>query len=250
MAKRPEGVAAVERALSILLCFEEKDRALSLAELARRTVLDKATVLRLARTLAADHFLVRTDDGAWRLGPALVRLGTYYQGTFNLGQTVEPILDRLARSTGESAALYVREGEGRVCLFRQDSEQSIRHHVRVGSLLPLEQGAPGRVLLAFSGTEGEPYEAIRSRGFHNTFGERDPQVASVAVPIFASENKLFGALAVTGPPNRFGDEAVQTYLAALRLASARLTLDLGGDPAFFGADILDSDPELLETLAD
>ncbi|MBS3849774.1 IclR family transcriptional regulator [Devosia sp. BSSL-BM10] len=244
MAKRTEGVAAVERALSILLCFEEKDRVLSLAELTRRTELDKATVLRLARTLALDHFLVRTDDGAWRLGPALVRLGTYYQSTFSLGRAVEPILERLAQATGESAALYVREGDSRVCLFRHDSEQSIRHHVRVGSLLPLNQGAPGHVILAYSGEEGELYDQVRSNGFHHTFGERDPQVASVSVPIFSGERKLFGALAVTGPPNRFGAEAVESYLQALRFASARLTLDLGGDPTFFGPDILDQDPDL------
>jgi enoyl-CoA hydratase/carnithine racemase len=42
--------------------------------------------------------------------------------------------------------------------------QSVRHNVRVGEQLPLDRGAPGRVILAFSGAPGEPYETIRKRG--------------------------------------------------------------------------------------
>ncbi|KMK67649.1 IclR family transcriptional regulator [Puniceibacterium sp. IMCC21224] len=236
MAKRPESVSAVERALSIMLSFEEQDGALSLAELARRTELDKATALRIARTLANRHFLVQNVDSTWRLGPALIRLGTFYQSNFNIRDVAMPQLALLARTTGESAALYVRENDHRVCLFRHDSEQSIRHHVRVGSLLPLDQGGPGRIILAFSGEPGEPYDDIRRKGYYNTFGERDPQVASVALPLFENGGALFGALALTGPPNRFTLDAVGAHLKALRAAGAQLTLALGGNPEFYATD--------------
>lgn len=241
MVKRGEGVAAVERALSILLCFEEGDVALSLADVARRTELDKATALRLARTLAMSHFLSRTEDGSWRLGPALVRLGAYYQAAFSLRDVIEPLLARLSRTTGESAAFYVREGDSRICLFRHDSHQSIRHHVRVGTLLPLDRGAPGRLILAYSDEQGMPYAQIRDDGYYCTFGERDPQVASIAVPIFSGDNKLFGSLAVTGPPNRFDQTSVASHLRALRATGAKLTLTLGGNPEFYGVQ-----PEMID----
>lgn len=234
MAKLPENVSTVDRALTLLSVFRDQEKSLTLAEISRRADLDKSTVLRLARTLAAHHFFEQNADTSWRLGPALLRLSGYYQSTFDIRDTVEPLLRELSTDTGESAAVYVREAEGRVCLFRHDSQQSIRHHVRVGEILPLELGAPGRNILAFSGAEGPVYDEIRAKGYYFTAGERDPQVASLAVPIFADGNRLFGALAVTGPPNRFDTSTITKHLTKLRNAAVALTRALGGDPAFYG----------------
>ncbi len=243
MAKQ-EGGTTVTRALSLLLAFRERERSLSLAELARRVELDKSTVLRLARTLAAQHFLVQNVDTSWRLGPALVRLGGFYQSIFDIREVGEPLLRQLSRTTGESAAIYVPEAGGRVCLLRYDSEQSIRHHVRVGEILPLERGAPGRTILAYQAEEGAVYDEIRAKGYYFTAGERDPQVASLAVPIFEDGDRLFGALAVTGPPGRFHSAAVTSHLPHLRSAAASLTRSLGGDALFYGvlgSEVVDDD---------
>src|SRR4030095_3597793 len=75
-------VIAVTRALRVLEAFGVNDPQLSLAELSRRTGIHKTTVLRLARTLAADNYLVQKEDGNWRLGRAAGWLGACYQATF------------------------------------------------------------------------------------------------------------------------------------------------------------------------
>ena len=235
MTRKSDSVSAAERALSLLVAFSHRDRHLTLAELARRVALDKATVLRLARTLANSGFLVRNEDSSWRLGPELARLGVIYQESFVLAEVAAPLLKELAEATGESAAIYVREGAQRICLFRHESEQSIRHHVRVGALLPLELGAPGRVILAFEGVEGAVYDRVRAAGHHVSFGERDPQVASAVVPLFEKGARLFGSLAVTGPPNRFDEAAVAHHLGVLRDVGRRLSRAMGGDTAAYGA---------------
>lgn len=231
MVKNVETVNAAERALSILLAFGPGDRRLTLVELARRTELDKSTVLRLARTLAARGFLMANDDASWRLGPALVRLGRIYQETLAPGEIMMPALERLARETGESAAVYVREGDQRICLFRHESAQSIRHAISVGSMLPLHLGAPGRVILAFEGETGEIYDAIRDRGYHLSFGERDTQVASMAFPLFGLGDGVFGSIAVTGPPNRFTHAALVVQRAELILAARTISAALGASEA-------------------
>ena len=150
------GVVAVTRALRLLEAFGMDDAFLTLAELSRRTGMHKTTALRLARTLAAEHYLVQREDGAWRLGRAAGWLGACYQATFDVHDLVEPVLRELTVQTGESASFYVREGHLRTCLARVDGPRTIRHHVRVGLGLPLDRGAPGRVILAFSGEPGEP----------------------------------------------------------------------------------------------
>ena len=96
--------------------------------------------------------------------------------------------------------------------------------------MPLDRGAPGRVILAFTGSAGKLYDDIRAKGFHVTIGERDPQVASVAVPVYRDGQALFGSLALTGPPSRFNDEAVSKNLEILRVAARKLSAALGGHP--------------------
>lgn len=222
------GVAAVARALRILDAFRQGDTELTLGELARRTRLHKTTVLRIARTLGAARYLVRLPSGSWRLGPAAGWLGTRYHRGFDHAVLIEPELRELVRRTGESAAFYIREADTRICVVRVDGPQPIRHHARLGEVLPLDRGAAGRVLLAYSGEPGEPYESIRRAGHHTTFGERDPAVGSVAVPVFRQDRVLAGAVAITAPVERFTPAAAARHLRWLASAASRLTLCLGG----------------------
>ena len=179
-AEQDGGVVAVTRALSLMEAFTVGESALSLAELSRRAGVHKTTGLRLARTLALSQYMVQTEDGQWRLGPAAGWLGARYQAGFDVNNVVEPALHDLVKQTGESASFYVREGDIRSCVARIEGPRSVRHNVRIGERLPLDSGAPGRVILAFSGGKGQPYEAIRERGYHISMGEREAEVASVA----------------------------------------------------------------------
>lgn len=239
MIKKNDGVMAAQRALSLLQAFSPQDRTFSLADLSRHVELDKATVLRLARTLAGDGFLVQNTDLSWRLGPAVARLGAVYQETFVFSEVVAPYLKDLSQATRESAAIHVREGDKRVCLIRHESDQPIRHHTRTGDLLPMDRGAPGRVILAFEGAYGSLYDKIRARGYHLSEGERDPEVASTVAPLFKDGNTFFGALVVTGPAHRFTPEAIHSHLIELKRVGRLITLSLGGDPSVYELPLQD-----------
>jgi DNA-binding IclR family transcriptional regulator len=222
-----QSVIAVTRALRILEAFSTDGTFLNLAELSRRTGFHKSTVLRIARTLAADHYLVQHEDGTWRLGRAAGWLGACYQATFKVQDLVEPVLRELTTRTGESASFYVREGDFRTCLLRVEGPKAIRHHIRIGANLPLHLGAPGRVILAFSGANGEPYELIRRRGFHLSLGEREPEVSSVAAPVFEANWRLLGSLCISGPTSRLPEarllELAQTVVDTANQVSYALS---------------------------
>ncbi len=217
--------------MRILETFGVGDAFLNLAELSRRTGLHKTTVLRLARTLAAAHYLVQKEDGTWRLGRATGWLGACYQATFNGQDLVEPALRELTIKTGESASFYVREGNFRTCLFRVEGPQAIRHHVRIGANLPLNLGAPGRVILAFSGAPGEPYEMIRRRGFHLSLGEREPEVSSVSAPVFEANWRLLGSLCISGPTARLPESRLLELAQAVVNAANQVSYALAGRTA-------------------
>lgn len=223
------GVAVLDRAFALLGCFGPAQERLSLAELSRRTGLYKSTVLRLLAALEHGGFIRRLMDGQYSVGPQPLRLAAIYQRSFHVGHVIEPILKVLSAATGETASFYVRHGYARVALFRVEPARSVRAAVAIGQAYPLGQGASGKVLQAFSEPDNGTFQQIRQQLWATSYGERDPDTASVSSPVFSVTGELQGAIALSGPRNRLGSPEVM--LAACRQsleASKEATMGLGG----------------------
>jgi DNA-binding IclR family transcriptional regulator len=223
-----DGVLAVERAVRILRAFGGSEPYLGLAAMSERAQLHKTTALRIARTLANADFLVQREDGTWRLGPAAGWLGARYQQTFDVNHAITPLLRELARDSGESASLFVREGDMRTCLLRVESASEEREVVHPGTSFPLAKGAPGRVILAFSGQPGRLYEEIRRRGYHLAMRERAAEAASVAAPVFGINWQLLGAISISGPAARLTEAKLRSHASAVMETARRASQLLGG----------------------
>lgn len=229
MPKAKAGVAAVDRALSILDSFQPGVEALTLAELSERTGLYKSTILRLIESLKERAYLAQHSDGRYRIGPSALRIANLYRSSTQLRHLIMPVLESLVEKSRESASFYVREGDVRVCLYRVDSPRVIRDHIVAGNVLKLHQGAGGKVLLAFSGEPGKEFERIRKSGAAASFGERDAETAAVACPVFGANESLVGALSLSGPLARFDKVAVSMMDDLLRRAAYDLSRLLGSD---------------------
>lgn len=231
--KEDPGVASVNRALSILLAFRESVDGLSLAEVCAATGLYHSTALRLCESLEHFRFVKRMDDGRYRLGPMPFYLGTVYQSSFRLRDYAQPILRELVNATREVGAIYVREGDERICVHRLEHPRSVRMHVREGDAFPLSAGAAGRVLLAFSGENGESFDAVRAAHYAVSQGERDAESAAIACPVFGIGQQLVCTISLGLPRFRFDADAFAESLPHLMQAGAKLTADLGGDATAF-----------------
>jgi len=225
------GVAAVERALTILDAFGPTDQRLALAELSQRTGFYKSTILRIAQSLLRHGYLQHLSDGTYQIGPKPLMLGAIYQRSLRLGDILLPLMHELAKQTGESVSFYSRHDEVRVCLHRVDSKHAVRDHVREGDVLPLDRGSGGRILLAFGGTKGEPYETIRKEHYYISLGERDPETAGISAPIFGSGQLLLGSLTLAGPSSRMDEAFIDKTRVPLLRIVGRATGALGGDAA-------------------
>ena len=218
----PGGAAAVDRAVSLLRAFGAGDTSLSVTELASRTRLYKSTVLRLLASLAHGGLLQKTPQGQWALGPEIARLASLYTASFSLEDTVMPTMKALVAKTGESVAFHVQQGQQRLCLFRIDSPQLLRDHVRAGDVLPLDRGAGGRVLMAFGGAKGRLYEQIRKDGSAHTTGDRIAGLVGVSAPVWKALHQLLGALTLTVPETRFQPQFIDDLRAAATELSQKL----------------------------
>jgi DNA-binding IclR family transcriptional regulator len=229
------GVAAVERALLILDSFRDSEAGLSLAELSKRTGLYKSTILRLIESLERFDYIRRVPDGTFAVGWKPFRLGAIYQRQFRLADHVRPALELLTIKLNESASFYVPEDGRRVCLYRVESSRSIRDTIREGDSLPLDTGAGGHVLMAFMGMPGDRYAEIRRTLVARSFGERDPETAAIAAPVFRMGRELAGALSLSGPRYRFEGEEARIMSAPLLEVARSLTMSLGGLVDIFDA---------------
>jgi DNA-binding IclR family transcriptional regulator len=231
--KEEKSVATLERALLILGTFDASTTQ-SLADIARRTGLYKSTLLRLLSTLEKFGYVGQQRDGDYHIGVAGLHLGSLYQRWVKPAELIIPLLKDLVAETGESASFNIQEGDLRVCVYRVDSPHKIRDHVRVGDLLPLDQGAAGKVLIAFGqGSENPQWEELRQACFCFTAGEIEPDTAAIASPVFSLGEKLEGALAITGPAFRFTPAKVKESCSPLLKAAAMLSRSLGANVSRF-----------------
>lgn len=223
-----KGVEAVERALTLLDTFAGTGKKTqTLHELSLATGFYKSTILRLTASLERFGYLRRREDGRYELGPACARLASSRGNAIDHGELLQQAVRALARNSGETASFYVRDGDERVCLYRENSTQSIRHHVDIGDRLPMNRGAAGLVLMACAGEPGERFERIRQEGLALSLGDRDPDAAAVSAPVLDASGQLLGALTISGLRNRFTAEAIQRFQSLLRESVERLEQEFG-----------------------
>lgn len=226
----PDGVAAVDRAFAILRALADEPEPSTLAELALRTGFYKSTILRLVASIEAAGYVTRLRDGRYGLGPSAFRLGLAYEDQNPLRLHVVPVLSDLVERGTESASFHVPHGPGaRLCLFRVNSHHSTLDRVDAGDILPLDRGAAGRVLIAYSPEGRLEQEPLRRAGYALSRGERDPSCAGLAAPVFGPGGDLSGALSLSGPGERFTDKAVASMRMLLLEAAEALSRSLGAD---------------------
>lgn len=227
---KTKGVEAVDKALHILSLFTTETPKLSLGEISQRSGYVKSTAMRLLISLQNAGLVVATSDKNYMVGPQTFRLGHLYQRSLRLEPIVRPVLRALVLRTGESGSFFRREGNIRICLFREDSSQVLREHVPEGEAVGLDKGAPGHVLSEFSDVDGTrpASEGQLSRLPIVSLGERGPDIAGIAAPVFGAAQGLVGAVTLSGPRTRFTPQAIEDMKPLVMQAASDLTGALGG----------------------
>ena len=133
---------SVDRALVVLLSFDEHRTDWGVTELAEQFGWDKSVAQRLLATLARRGFLVsQPGTRRYRLGPAMWHLGWLWERRGGLASLARPVLGRLARRTGYTALLTVPDGEAIRCVEAVDGDHGPqRQHTLVGEVYAADDG--------------------------------------------------------------------------------------------------------------
>lgn len=139
-------VPGLERGLRILQLFDRTRKVLSAAEMARALQIPRSTAFRIAQTLEHLGFLVRENE-AYRIGPAVLRMGFEYIASLEFTELARPIVERLRDDTGFSAQLVIRDGREVVVVLKAAAQSAFASNVNVGTRMPAHATILGRVLL-------------------------------------------------------------------------------------------------------
>jgi DNA-binding IclR family transcriptional regulator len=140
-------VPGLERGLRILQLFDRSRKVIGAAEMARALQIPRSTAFRIAQTLEHLGFLVRENE-AYRVGPAVLRLGFEYIASLEFTELARPIVERLRDESGFSAQLVIRDGREVVVVLKAMAQTTFSSNVNVGTRMPAHATILGRVLLA------------------------------------------------------------------------------------------------------
>jgi DNA-binding IclR family transcriptional regulator len=223
------GVQTLDRAVLVVDAVAQHGPC-TLTELVRATALPRPTAHRLAVALEHHNVLARDDAGRFVLGARLVGWGaTAGRGLVDAAQ---PVLTRLVVETGESAQLYVREGDRRVCVATHERRSGLRDTVPLGAVMPLTKGSGGTVLLAWADdatrfdVAPKLLATVRRQGWAQSVGEREAGVASVSAPVRDGRGAVVAAISVSGPADRLSSEAGRRLAPAVVSAAEDLSADV------------------------
>ncbi len=229
------GVGVLDKAALVLTALEAGPA--TLAALVQQTGLARPTAHRLAVALEHHRLVARDLQGRFVLGPRLGELSAA-AGEDRLLATAGPVLARLRDITGESAQLFRRQGDVRVCVAAVDRPSGLRDSIPVGSQLTMNAGSAAQILLAWEdpermhrGLQHSAFSAavlasVRKRGWAQSVGEREQGVASVSAAVRSPSGKVVAAVSVSGPLERLSRQPGRMHAPAVMAAAERLSQSL------------------------
>ncbi len=245
-----DGRSVAEKLFAIADAFQGREE-LTLSEIAGRARLPLSTAHRLVAEWVTWGGLVRGDDGLYRLGLKLWRLGVREPTARRLRSAARPYLGDLLESTREHVHLAVRDGLGAVYLERLSGPDAVPVISDIGSRLPLHTTGVGLVLLAYAEpgvledvlaakptkylpntltTEHElrvRLAEIRSVGLSRSVEELTRGAFSVAAPVRDASGEVVAAVSIIAHAERRDEPQ---FPLGVRMAARGVSTALGWRP--------------------
>lgn len=246
----------VDRALEVLLSFDEYRTDWGVLELADEFGLTRSTAQRLLAALAARGFLhADPHTRRYRLGPAIWKTAAMWERSGGLAALAEPFLTDLARATERTTLFCTPDGAYVRCITAVDGLDGPRRaHPYLGDVFPAHAGATSRAYFAFlvpsertALLQGRPSaryseltevdeDALRALfdstvrdGYATSEGEFDASSRAIAVPVFAGRRPV-GSLSLLEDKTTEHEDTLVDALPALRTTADVLSDLLSNRP--------------------
>ena len=217
-------VQSIERGIEILRLLEAGP--LGVTELANATALPKTTVHRLLKTFEAHHWVEFNRAKKYQLSWGVLPMAKSFLTSLDVRAIAQPYMVAIRDQLQQSVNLFLAQGDYRICIERVAD-------IKIGTVYPIFKGAAGKIFGAymadFKDTDMSAGESaqIRHDGYVVTRGNRVPDAASMAVPIFSFGNKLEAVMTISGPIGDYTEERVKEYLSVMMALGQTISKQMG-----------------------
>jgi DNA-binding IclR family transcriptional regulator len=230
---RSKGIQSVEIGLKMLEAVGAAGGPASLSALALRAGLSASQAHRyLTSLMAADMVVQHARTGLYDLGPGALRLGLAGLARLDTFAAADTAVADYVRSSGRTCLVAVWGNAGPTVVRWFPGRPAVVTSLAIGSVLPAEQSATGRIFQAFGPGEppagaGKLVAQARRELLARLDGDLIPGLRVVSAPVFDLQGRV--SLVVTSIANaaipRSGDAQAEAGL----LATCRtITETIGG----------------------
>jgi DNA-binding IclR family transcriptional regulator len=242
-------VRSISRGVRILEQFTLERPELTLTEIAGGAGLTKSTTHRLLAALQSEE-MVELDarSSRYRLGLKVFELGSIVSKSMELAKQAEPLLERLAEETRETAYLVVPEGDETLCVRRVDGSHEVQIlFLEVSRRQSYNCGAAPRVLLAHLCDEhweeivahhitpmtehslttreelAHDRRLIREFGYAVSREDVTLHACALGAPVRDGTGRVIAAVSLSGIEQRFSEAALPELIAGIVSAGEELS---------------------------
>ena len=245
-------VGVISKVLRILEALQGSSAGLGLKAICDLTGIHKSTAHRFLKHLEREGYLVRTEAGAYLIGPRLSQMSTRGSQGATLQAVARPILWELWKSTQETVNLAVLDQGTVLYVDVIESPHEFRLSSRVGTRRSLHVTALGKALAAFLPAElrasvlstikfqpatpktimnlvqfRQELEKIRRQGYAVDDEEAVQGARCVSAPILNSDREPIAAVSVSGPVTRVSPNQVAALAGAVSSAARAISVAMG-----------------------
>jgi IclR family transcriptional regulator, acetate operon repressor len=248
-------VGVISKVLLILEALQSSSAGLGLKAICDLTGIHKSTAHRFLKHLEREGYLIRTEAGAYLIGPRLSQMSARGNQGATLQAVARPILWELWKSTQETVNLAVLDQGTVLYVDVIESPHEFRLSSRVGARRSLHVTALGKALAAFlpaaarenvlstitfqKSTERtimnllqfrQELEKIGRQGYAVDDEEAVQGARCVSAPILNSEGAPIAAVSVSGPVTRVSPNQVDGLAGAVTSAARAISAAMGLSP--------------------
>jgi IclR family acetate operon transcriptional repressor len=245
-------VGVISKVLRILEALQGSSAGLGLKAICDRTGIHKSTAHRFLKHLERERYLIRTEAGAYLIGPRLSQLSARGNQEATLQAVARPILWELWKATQETVNLAVLDQGTVLYVDVIESPHEFRLSSRVGTRRSVHVTALGKALAAFLPGETrenilnsiafqpatprtignlvqfrQELEKIRRQGYAVDDEEAVQGARCVSAPILDSDGKPIAAVSVSGPVTRVSPNQVNALAGAVTSAARAISAAMG-----------------------
>jgi IclR family transcriptional regulator, KDG regulon repressor len=243
------GTQAIDRAMSILNCFDYQHQTWDAQELSTKLELTLATTKRIIKALESQNILKQIGKaGNYELGLRIFELGAVAHSRISLVEEAKEILQKLYDETKQTIRLVKVDGDEYLYIYNIENNDAFRIISPVGIRRPLLLGSLGKSILSIyppplldrflsehrftqytmnTITDKSVYlhelASVREKGFATDKEEVYNGVCSVAAPIIGKDGLSIGGIAVVFPVLDFNENIMSEWGKLVRQGGINLS---------------------------